>query len=68
MSPSEASAQKQGSIKLSLVNSDLWKAFHSSGTEMLVTKHGRDEMTGDVTFRAPLLINTLLVCKKSSAN
>jgi hypothetical protein len=41
MSPSEAGAQKQGSIKLSLVNSDLWKAFHSSGTEMVITKHGR---------------------------
>ncbi|CAL8386839.1 unnamed protein product [Boreogadus saida] len=41
MCPSEGGTQKQGSIKLSLVNSDLWKAFHSSGTEMVITKHGR---------------------------
>ncbi|CAL8238078.1 unnamed protein product, partial [Merluccius merluccius] len=31
----------QGIIKLSLVNSDLWKAFHTTGTEMVITKHGR---------------------------
>ncbi|CAL8322267.1 unnamed protein product [Lota lota] len=41
MSPSEAGTQEQGTIKLSLVNSDLWKAFYTSGTEMVITKHGR---------------------------
>ncbi|XP_061603546.1 T-box-containing protein TBX6L-like [Phyllopteryx taeniolatus] len=31
----------QGSIRMTLENADLWKSFHSIGTEMIITKHGR---------------------------
>ncbi|XP_076019768.1 T-box-containing protein TBX6L-like [Genypterus blacodes] len=36
-----ADSYQQGSIRMNLVNSDLWKSFHSVGTEMIITKHGR---------------------------
>ncbi|KAJ3605344.1 hypothetical protein NHX12_027391 [Muraenolepis orangiensis] len=41
MFPFMTGAQEQGSIKLRLLNSDLWKAFHTKDTEMVITKHGR---------------------------
>ncbi|XP_029921644.1 T-box-containing protein TBX6L-like [Myripristis murdjan] len=40
-SPPVADSYQQGCIKMTLENADLWKAFHSIGTEMIITKHGR---------------------------
>ncbi|XP_055369643.1 T-box-containing protein TBX6L-like [Betta splendens] len=31
----------QGRVRMTLENADLWKSFHSVGTEMIITKHGR---------------------------
>ncbi|KAM9841696.1 T-box-containing protein TBX6L-like [Aulostomus maculatus] len=39
--PPAADSYQQGSIKMTLENSDLWKSFHGIGTEMIITKHGR---------------------------
>ncbi|XP_036972544.1 T-box-containing protein TBX6L-like isoform X1 [Acanthopagrus latus] len=39
--PPAADSYQQGSIKMTLENSDLWKSFHTIGTEMIITKHGR---------------------------
>uniref|UniRef100_UPI003AAFDF91 T-box protein VegT-like n=1 Tax=Centroberyx gerrardi TaxID=166262 RepID=UPI003AAFDF91 len=39
--PPVADSYQQGCIKMTLENADLWKAFHSIGTEMIITKHGR---------------------------
>ncbi|XP_068609330.1 T-box-containing protein TBX6L-like [Brachionichthys hirsutus] len=36
-----AGSYQQSCIRMTLENSDLWKSFHSSGTEMIITKHGR---------------------------
>ncbi|XP_070707204.1 T-box-containing protein TBX6L-like [Pempheris klunzingeri] len=40
-SPPAAESYQQGCIRMTLENSDLWKSFHSIGTEMIITKHGR---------------------------
>ncbi|XP_028274159.1 T-box-containing protein TBX6L-like [Parambassis ranga] len=40
-SPSAAHSFQQGGIRMTLENADLWKSFHSIGTEMIITKHGR---------------------------
>ncbi|TNN56496.1 T-box protein VegT [Liparis tanakae] len=40
-SPPAADAYQQGSIRMTLENADLWKSFHNIGTEMIITKHGR---------------------------
>nr|XP_046231961.1 T-box-containing protein TBX6L-like [Scatophagus argus] len=39
--PPAADSYQQGCIAMTLENSDLWKSFHSIGTEMIITKHGR---------------------------
>ncbi|KAG8010805.1 T-box-containing protein TBX6L, partial [Nibea albiflora] len=36
-----ADSYQQGCIRMTLENADLWKSFHSIGTEMIITKHGR---------------------------
>ncbi|KAA8584161.1 hypothetical protein FQN60_007946 [Etheostoma spectabile] len=36
-----ADSYQQGCIRMTLENADLWKSFHSMGTEMIITKHGR---------------------------
>lgn len=36
-----ADSYQQGPIRVTLENSGLWKSFHSIGTEMIITKHGR---------------------------
>jgi len=36
-----ADAYQQGSIRMTLENSDLWSSFHNLGTEMIITKAGR---------------------------
>ncbi|XP_061589171.1 T-box-containing protein TBX6L-like [Cololabis saira] len=38
---SAALSYHQGRTRMSLDNADLWKSFHSIGTEMIITKHGR---------------------------
>uniref|UniRef100_A0A3B4Z4P4 T-box-containing protein TBX6L-like n=1 Tax=Stegastes partitus TaxID=144197 RepID=A0A3B4Z4P4_9TELE len=40
-SPAAAHSYQQGAIRMTLENADLWKSFHSIGTEMIITKHGR---------------------------
>uniref|UniRef100_A0A8C4EJZ9 T-box domain-containing protein n=1 Tax=Dicentrarchus labrax TaxID=13489 RepID=A0A8C4EJZ9_DICLA len=40
-SPPAADSYQQGCIRMTLENADLWKSFHSIGTEMIITKHGR---------------------------
>ncbi|KAJ4926299.1 hypothetical protein JOQ06_008479 [Pogonophryne albipinna] len=40
-SPQTADSYQQGCIRMTLESADLWKSFHSSGTEMIITKHGR---------------------------
>nr|XP_020465510.1 T-box-containing protein TBX6L-like isoform X1 [Monopterus albus] len=40
-SPPAADSCQQGCIRMTLENADLWKSFHSTGTEMIITKHGR---------------------------
>lgn len=40
-SPPAADSYQQGCIRMILENSDLWQSFHSIGTEMIITKHGR---------------------------
>uniref|UniRef100_A0A3P8RQV3 T-box domain-containing protein n=1 Tax=Amphiprion percula TaxID=161767 RepID=A0A3P8RQV3_AMPPE len=40
-SPSAAHSYQHGCSRMTLENSDLWKSFHSIGTEMIITKHGR---------------------------
>ncbi|XP_058473618.1 T-box-containing protein TBX6L-like [Solea solea] len=40
-SPPAADSYQQGCIRMTLENSALWKSFHGSGTEMIITKHGR---------------------------
>uniref|UniRef100_A0A8C5GZW4 T-box domain-containing protein n=1 Tax=Gouania willdenowi TaxID=441366 RepID=A0A8C5GZW4_GOUWI len=39
--PMSAHSAQQSFIKATLENANLWKAFHGSGTEMIITKHGR---------------------------
>ncbi|KAM8872161.1 T-box-containing protein TBX6L-like [Synchiropus picturatus] len=39
--PQAAEAYMAGGAKMTLENADLWKSFHSIGTEMIITKHGR---------------------------
>ncbi|KAM3599143.1 uncharacterized protein V6R79_000781 [Siganus canaliculatus] len=39
--PAAAESYQQGCIRMTLENADLWKSFHSIGTEMIITKHGR---------------------------
>ncbi|XP_034565841.1 T-box-containing protein TBX6L-like [Notolabrus celidotus] len=41
MSPPAADSYQQGSIRMTLENTDLWKSFDKIGTEMIITKHGR---------------------------
>ncbi|XP_030004208.1 T-box-containing protein TBX6L-like [Sphaeramia orbicularis] len=36
-----ANSFQQSCISMTLENADLWKSFHSIGTEMIITKHGR---------------------------
>ncbi|XP_013857869.1 T-box-containing protein TBX6L [Austrofundulus limnaeus] len=40
-SPSAPHCYQQGLIRMTLENAELWKAFHRTGTEMIITKHGR---------------------------
>uniref|UniRef100_A0A3B4VH07 T-box domain-containing protein n=1 Tax=Seriola dumerili TaxID=41447 RepID=A0A3B4VH07_SERDU len=40
-SPPAADSYQQGCIRMTLENASLWKSFHSIGTEMIITKHGR---------------------------
>ncbi|XP_077944562.1 T-box-containing protein TBX6L [Gasterosteus aculeatus] len=40
-SPPAADSYQQDSIRMTLENADLWKSFHTFGTEMIITKHGR---------------------------
>ncbi|XP_067340195.1 T-box-containing protein TBX6L-like [Channa argus] len=40
-SPPAADSYQQSSVRMTLENADLWKAFHSIGTEMIITKQGR---------------------------
>ncbi|XP_063067183.1 T-box-containing protein TBX6L-like [Engraulis encrasicolus] len=40
-SAAAAEAYQQGSIRMTLENSDLWSSFHNLGTEMIITKAGR---------------------------
>ncbi|XP_047426419.1 T-box-containing protein TBX6L-like [Mugil cephalus] len=40
-SPSAAPSYQQGCCRMTLENAELWKSFHSIGTEMIITKHGR---------------------------
>ncbi|XP_056259365.1 T-box-containing protein TBX6L-like [Seriola aureovittata] len=40
-SPPAADSYQQGCIRMTLENANLWKSFHSIGTEMIITKHGR---------------------------
>ncbi|KAK7933906.1 hypothetical protein WMY93_004802 [Mugilogobius chulae] len=35
-------AYLQGNIRMTLEDSELWKAFHEIGTEMIITKPGRN--------------------------
>ncbi|XP_054613293.1 T-box-containing protein TBX6L-like [Dunckerocampus dactyliophorus] len=39
--PRAADSVPQGGIRMTLENAHLWKSFHSKGTEMIITKHGR---------------------------
>uniref|UniRef100_A0A3Q3LID3 T-box domain-containing protein n=1 Tax=Mastacembelus armatus TaxID=205130 RepID=A0A3Q3LID3_9TELE len=41
LSPSAADSYQQDCIRMTLENVDLWRSFHSIGTEMIITKHGR---------------------------
>ncbi|KAL2099768.1 hypothetical protein ACEWY4_004162 [Coilia grayii] len=36
-----AEPYQQGSVRMTLENSDLWSSFHNLGTEMIITKAGR---------------------------
>uniref|UniRef100_A0A3B3UQI7 T-box-containing protein TBX6L-like n=1 Tax=Poecilia latipinna TaxID=48699 RepID=A0A3B3UQI7_9TELE len=36
-----ANSYQQGCIRMTLEDSELWKSFHTVGTEMIITKHGR---------------------------
>ncbi|XP_030597892.1 T-box-containing protein TBX6L-like [Archocentrus centrarchus] len=36
-----SSSYQPGGIKMTLENAHLWQSFHSVGTEMIITKHGR---------------------------
>ncbi|XP_038154945.1 T-box-containing protein TBX6L-like [Cyprinodon tularosa] len=38
---SAANSYQQGCVRMTLQNSELWKSFHTIGTEMIITKHGR---------------------------
>uniref|UniRef100_A0A3Q0RHD5 T-box domain-containing protein n=1 Tax=Amphilophus citrinellus TaxID=61819 RepID=A0A3Q0RHD5_AMPCI len=39
--PDMSSSYQPGGIKMTLENAHLWQSFHSVGTEMIITKHGR---------------------------
>uniref|UniRef100_A0A3P9NJ90 T-box domain-containing protein n=1 Tax=Poecilia reticulata TaxID=8081 RepID=A0A3P9NJ90_POERE len=41
LSSSAANSYQQGCIRMTLEDSELWKSFHTIGTEMIITKHGR---------------------------
>uniref|UniRef100_A0A3B3US43 T-box-containing protein TBX6L-like n=1 Tax=Poecilia latipinna TaxID=48699 RepID=A0A3B3US43_9TELE len=41
LSSSAANSYQQGCIRMTLEDSELWKSFHTVGTEMIITKHGR---------------------------
>ncbi|XP_014326074.1 T-box-containing protein TBX6L-like [Xiphophorus maculatus] len=41
LSSSGANSYQQGCIRVTLEDSELWKSFHTIGTEMIITKHGR---------------------------
>ncbi|XP_037339673.2 T-box-containing protein TBX6L-like [Pungitius pungitius] len=41
MPPPAAGSYQQDCIRMTLENADLWKSFHTIGTEMIITKHGR---------------------------
>ena len=41
MTQAGSDVYQPGNIRMTLENSDLWKSFHSVGTEMIITKHGR---------------------------
>lgn len=39
--PTASEAYQHSSIRTKLENAELWRSFHSIGTEMVITKHGR---------------------------
>ncbi|MEQ2224332.1 hypothetical protein ILYODFUR_006387 [Ilyodon furcidens] len=41
LSSSATNSYQQSCIQMTLENSELWKSFHTIGTEMIITKHGR---------------------------
>ncbi|KAM4719228.1 T-box protein VegT-like [Anableps anableps] len=41
LASSAANCYWQGCIRMTLKDSELWKSFHTIGTEMIITKHGR---------------------------
>ncbi|KAM8827401.1 T-box-containing protein TBX6L-like isoform 2-T2 [Spinachia spinachia] len=41
MPPPAAASHQQDCIRMTLENAALWRSFHTIGTEMIITKHGR---------------------------
>lgn len=63
-----ATTTPKDEVKMELENSSLWKQFSSVGTEMIITKKGRWEITAEVymLYVWPLTLDLRVICNYPS--